>query len=166
MEFDTETQSLVPVIDTSAIECIVCACPQLIKLDLMNLFPSKSFSEAKMTTIIFRHQMEVKEVGSIEHVYEIFIRFAIDICVSLKNSGYWADFIHPTSGIPYLGFHEEPTIARLNRRSTNFHFVVDNKGCCKILRSRQFDKHMFIGMIFTDAPKDHLILTHLPSIWK
>ncbi|VDK36849.1 unnamed protein product, partial [Taenia asiatica] len=162
-KFDTEIQSHVPDIDTSIIECIVCACPQLIKSDLMTLFPSKNFSESRMTTIIFRHQMGMRTVESIEHIYEIFIQSAIEICVSLKNLGYWADFIHPTSGIPYLGFHDEPAIARLNKRLTNFYFVVDNEGCCKILRNRQFDKHLFIGVIFTDAPKDHPLLTHLST---
>lgn len=79
-EFDTEIQSRVPDIDTNVIECIVCACPQLIKSDLMTLFPSKDFSEARLTTIIFRHQMGMHTVGSIEHVYEIVSTFKLLTC--------------------------------------------------------------------------------------
>ncbi|EUB63838.1 Methylmalonic aciduria and homocystinuria type D [Echinococcus granulosus] len=163
-DFDAKTQSLVPDIDTSLIEYVVCACPQLIKPDLRTLFPSKNFLGARMTTIIFRYKMEIQTIENIEQVFEIFIQSAIDICALLRNFGYWADFIHPASGIPYLEFHAEPNISRLNRRLTPFFFVVGDDGCCKILRSRHFDGRLFIGVIFTDAPKNHPILTQFSTI--
>ncbi|VDM34329.1 unnamed protein product [Hydatigera taeniaeformis] len=78
-----QVQSLAPGINTSAIECTVCACPQLIRPVLIALYPGKSFSGSRMTTIIFWRQTKMQTFESIVHVNEIVSTYFVDMWLSL-----------------------------------------------------------------------------------
>ncbi|KAM7539575.1 hypothetical protein Aperf_G00000034732 [Anoplocephala perfoliata] len=162
-EFDNGS-SLVPNID-STLECYVQACPELIKSDLVKLFPSKDFSASRMTAITFRYPVNNAEtVKNLEQIYELFIQAALDVCATLQQMGYWSDFMHPKTGTPYIEFHLPANIDKTNVQLTNFGFAVNDAGCCKVLRDKYFKERLFVGILFTDAPDDHPVLTHMVKI--
>nr|CDS32267.1 methylmalonic aciduria (cobalamin deficiency) [Hymenolepis microstoma] len=160
IEESVETQSLVPKLDPT-LEHIVHSCPEIIKSDLSTLYPTKDFSGSRLTSISFHYSLKnPKDAENFENVYELFVQSALDVCASLNQMGYWADFIHPKTGIPYIGFHLHPNS---DARLTNFGFYVNANGCCKVNRERLLNQRLFVGIIFTDAPKDHPVIKHMQN---
>lgn len=93
-----------------------------------------------------------------------FVLAAKSVCDKLRSAGYWADFINPFSGRPYL----EPTITNeLYASDEKFRcldFQIFDIKDCKIISNENGDcpKKQFVGSLFTNAPcKKH----HLNSIF-
>nr|ADD38382.1 Methylmalonic aciduria and homocystinuria type D protein, mitochondrial [Lepeophtheirus salmonis] len=87
-----------------------------------------------------------------EVLTEHFLEIAKEVCARIKDQGYWADFIHPSFGTPYyakpkgsLTFYETDEKFRL------LGFRIEDLGCCKVLVHKDFGKHVFVGVIFTNA---------------
>ncbi|VUZ46304.1 unnamed protein product [Hymenolepis diminuta] len=159
-EFE-DTHSLVPKLDPT-LKRSVQSCPELIKSDLSALYPAKDFSGSRLTSISFHYSVQnSKDSEHFEHIYELFVQSALDVCASLNQMGYWADFMHPKTGIPYIGFHLHPNSGA---RLTNFGFDVNENGCCKVNRERLLNQSLFVGILFTDAPKDHPVIRHMQGV--
>ncbi|KAM3183658.1 hypothetical protein ACTXT7_009909 [Hymenolepis weldensis] len=98
-EFE-DTHSLVPKLGPT-LKRSVQSCPELIKSDLSALYPAKDFSGSRLTSISFHYSVKnPKDSEHFEHIYELFVQSALDVCASLNQLGYWADFMHPKTGIP------------------------------------------------------------------
>ncbi|VDN97529.1 unnamed protein product [Rodentolepis nana] len=161
-----DAHSLVPTLDPT-LEHVVHSCPEIIKSDLSILYPTKDFSGSRLTSISFHYSLKSsKDAENFEDVYELFVQSALDVCASLNQMGYWADFMHPKTGIPYIGFHLQPYS---DARLTNFGFYVNANGCCKVNRERLRNQRLFVGILFTDAPKDHpagcIVIVTVPFIF-
>ncbi|CAH8488670.1 unnamed protein product [Schistosoma turkestanicum] len=170
-EFNESDSALIPRI-SDQFECTIQTCPMLIQQTLADLFPSKKLSSKPLTVCILSHSTnEFFNLWSEEAVNEreqlawSFITSAIEICVSLKESGYWADFIDPFSGKPYLGTHGAGSSVQLiddtDETMKHFGFELDNSMCCKILRHPKWKNHVFVGLIFTNAPDSHPVLLNI-----
>ncbi|VDP92314.1 unnamed protein product [Echinostoma caproni] len=149
------------------LECSIHALPTLIKQDLASIFPSRKFDAAPLTAIVLSHrttegldQWSDMAISERESLAESFTQSAIDICASLKELGYWADFVNPFSGLPYLGPHGEDALVETDERMKYFGFELDDAFCCKVLRHPRWKHYVFAGLIFTDAPRDHPVLSH------
>ncbi|TGZ75667.1 hypothetical protein CRM22_000241 [Opisthorchis felineus] len=158
--------SLIPQ-KSENLECTIHTCPTLIKQDLAAIFPSRRFETSQLTAIVLSHRTteglsEWSELAANEReaIAETFTRSAIDICASLKELGYWADFINPYTGTPYLGAHGEAVLSETDEKMKHFGFEIDDVRCCKVLRHPRWKHNVFAGLIFTDAPKDHPVLAH------
>ncbi|KJH53092.1 hypothetical protein DICVIV_00777 [Dictyocaulus viviparus] len=92
------------------VELSVQECPRLLKKEMKHLFPGMNFDNAAITVLnitqktendmkIWSEKMEQER----EMLTASFISSALVICTTLRRSGYWADFIDPSSGRPYLG---------------------------------------------------------------
>ncbi|CAH8544442.1 unnamed protein product [Dicrocoelium dendriticum] len=160
-ELNNSEQLLIPP-KSDLLECTILTCPTLIKQDLASVFPSKNFGTSPLTAIVLSHrttagpnQWGESAVMEREALAESFTRSAIDICASLKALGYWADFINPHTGLPYLGSHGEATMTETDEKMLHFGFELDDVACCKMLKHPRWKHDVFAGLIFTDAPKDH-----------
>ena len=81
-----------------------------------------------------------------------FIEAALKICESLRRDGYWADFIDPSSGLPYLGKYTKAKFCNTDDRYKHMGYRITHFGCCKVLEHGAWGKNAFVGTIFTDAP--------------
>ncbi|KAF5399407.1 Methylmalonic aciduria and homocystinuria type D [Paragonimus heterotremus] len=165
-ELENTNCSLIPP-KSDLLECAIYTCPTLIKQDLVSIFPSRKFEAAPLTAVVLSHRTteglsEWSELAASEReaLAETFTKSAIDICASLKELGYWADFINPYTGTPYLGAHGEASLSETDDKMRHFGFEIDDVRCCKVLRHPRWKHNVFAGLIFTDAPKDHPVLAH------
>ena len=61
------------------------------------------------------------------------------MCESLRADGYWADFIDPASGRPYLGPFTNATLFETDGRFRHLGMDVEDLGCCKVCPDYQGD---------------------------
>ena len=79
---------------------------------------------------------------------------AKDVCSKMKLAGYWADFINPFSGRPYMNGLYKPQIDNLEFSGDNpQHAIISAKGnCVMITPNSENNVKLFKGRVFTNAP--------------
>ncbi|XP_018654617.1 putative ribosomal pseudouridine synthase [Schistosoma mansoni] len=163
LNFSESRPSIIPPI-SDQFECTIHTCPVLVQQALANVFPSRKLSFKPLTALILsRHTndesldgwSEEEAADEHEQLARSFITSAIEICSSLKELGYWADFIDPFTGKPYIGAHGEAILKETDETMKHFGFELDNSICCQVLRYPKWKNHIFVGLIFTDAPDYH-----------
>ncbi|CAG5124768.1 unnamed protein product [Candidula unifasciata] len=96
-----------------------------------------------------------------EELLEAFIQGALEICQMFEKSGYWADFIDPSSGKPFKGSHTNFTLFETDERYRKLGFEIQDLGCCKVISHPVWGAHAYIGCLFTSAPIDHSLIVNL-----
>ncbi|VDM03144.1 unnamed protein product [Schistocephalus solidus] len=172
--------TVIPSLKTDLLEFRVHACPTILKrgtsqsliknhrfLDPNPFFSGRDFSRTDLTviTVSRRTQPDASELLDREN---FFVEAAINICGSLKEMGYWADFINPCTGEPFVSFHNSVGVlegSKHNQHLPNISLSIDSVGCCQVLRYplTSGGNDFFVGTVFTDASKDYAILRHLES---
>ncbi|XP_023244837.1 methylmalonic aciduria and homocystinuria type D homolog, mitochondrial-like [Centruroides sculpturatus] len=155
----TDDRQLTIFSPSDVLECVVQECPRLLCRDFADLFPGREIEKEKLTVITLcqktRHDMSTwsEEIElEREELIGYFIKAAEDICAKLNEVGYWADFIDPSSGRPYLGPYTNATMFETDERYRHFGFVIEDLGCCKVLSHHLWGTHAFVGSLFTNAP--------------
>jgi len=158
-----------------SLECVAQACPSALKRDLRELFPGNDrlstcgSTSSPGVTVITLSQRTHNDMSAWsqaveqerEQLLDKFIAGAKQICESLKQAGYWADFIDPSSGTPYFGAHTNTTLFETDERYRGLGFEVDDLGCCKVIRHKLWGTHAYVGSLFTDAPMDLPVIKSL-----
>ncbi|VDQ05712.1 unnamed protein product [Trichobilharzia regenti] len=141
MEFNDSQPSIIPLI-SDQLEC-----------NLANVFPSRKLSTTPLTALILSHHTNEslnmwseEAADEREQLAQSFITSAIEICASLKELGYWADFIDPFTGKPYIGAHGEAVLTETDETMKHFGFELDNSVCCKMLRHPKWKNHDYFGI--------------------
>jgi len=148
----------------------VANCPKLLKRDLRNLFLDKELSNSSVTVINLTQKTEADmsawspdmEVERMQ-LTSFFVEAATNICRIIEQEGFWADFIDPTSGRPYLGRYTNASFFETDERYRHLGFQIEDLGCCKVLKHVQWGTHVFVGTIFTDAPQDADFVKNMKS---
>jgi len=150
------------------LEFIIQPCPQLLRQDFQSLFPDRSALQELLTVITLSQKTTNDMSGwseaieeEREDLLEHFVSGATEICESLQEAGYWADFIDPSSGRPYLGPYTNATLFETDERYRHFGFDIQDLGCCKVISHHLWGTHAYVGSLFTNAPPDHPILASL-----
>lgn len=141
------------------LECVAQECPKLLQKDFSDLFPMLCLTTGPLTVVTLcqktLHDMAAwNEAVDLERE-ELMLYFVIaaeEICAQLKQQGFWADFIDPSSGRPYLGDYTSATLFETDERYRHFGFTIEDLGCCKVIRHGKWNTNVFVGCLFTNAP--------------
>jgi len=140
------------------LECTSQDCPLLVRKDFAKLFPNRDVTSGQLTVVTLA-QKTVNDMSGWSEATEfereeLFIEAAKEVCSQLSEAGYWADFVDPSSGRPYLGHYTNDTLFETDERYRHLGFTIEDLGCCKVISHRQWGTHSFVGSIFTNAPVD------------
>lgn len=143
-------------------------CSDRMKKEFSSLFPKEELKNKNMTVITVSQKTEndmsmwsPDAEDEREDLLQHFIYGAEDICHSLQEAGFWADFIDPSSGRPYLGDYTNSTLFETDERYRLLGFTINDLGCCKVLSHPVWGTHSYVGCIFTNTPVDHPVLQSL-----
>jgi len=144
---------------TNQVEVRALDCPRLLRKDLKHLFPNLDLKEGDVTVLNITQKTE-GDMSAWSPSMDLermqltsgFIESATSVCSALQQFGYWADFIDPSSGRPYLGKFTNATLFETDERYKQMGFQIEDLGCCKVLRHVLWGTKAFVGTIFTDAP--------------
>jgi hypothetical protein len=152
------------------LECIAQEIPQAVRKDFSDLFLDRDLGAGELTVITLSQRTQNDMTSWSEDVetereqlLTNFISGASDICQALKQAGYWADFVDPSSGRPYFGAYTNATLFETDDRYRKFGFDINDLGCCKVISHRLWGSHAYIGSLFTDAPMDHPAIAGLTA---
>lgn len=153
------------------LECVAQQCPALLKKDFQELFPDRDFNQDEVSVITISQKTNSDMIAwSIdmederEELMEHFVNASQEICNSLTEAGYWADFIDPTSGRPYLGAYTNATLYETDERYRSLGFTIEDLGCCKVIKHHLWGTHTYVGCLFTNAPMDHPIIQRMKQM--
>ncbi|XP_052258341.1 cobalamin trafficking protein CblD-like isoform X5 [Dreissena polymorpha] len=147
------------------LECVAYDCPHFIRKDFADLFPEKNIMSGPFTVITISQKTKQDMTGWSEEVekereqlLKAFVEGASDICEALQCAGFWADFIEPSCGKPFLGEHTNASLYETDERYRKLGFEIEDLGCCKVIRHHVWGTHAYVGCLFTNAPASHPIL--------
>ncbi|XP_012250902.2 methylmalonic aciduria and homocystinuria type D homolog, mitochondrial isoform X2 [Athalia rosae] len=159
LEKPVNRQPDVELLDASraVLHCTVQKCPILLRKGITELFPGCMEVNSPQLTIVTISQkpnaktMKWSKEIETEKLAKYFLLAASDICTKLKMVGYWADFINPFSGQPYLNPHKSGTLYETDERFRCLGFKIAQKNSCKVI-SIDSDQTNFVGSLYTTAP--------------
>lgn len=156
--------------DSARVELTIQDCPDMIFKDFASLFPDLP-TAGKLTVVTITQRtkndmsgwsMEVEEER--DQLLSDFIVTATEICHLLKAHQYWCDFIDPSSGQPHFGPYTNTTFYETDERYRHLGFQIEDLGCCKVIYHKKWGSKVFVGSIFTTAPKEHSVMKDLLKI--
>jgi len=156
--------------DDYLLECSFFECPTLLKKDFNALFPGMDLTHADFTVITLCQKTVNDMTGWSEEVdfereelLHSFFDAAQSMTDTLKAAGFWADFIDPSSGKPFLSAHTNATFFETDERFRHLGFEIEDLGCCKVIRHHKWGTHAYVGCVFTTAPMNHKVIQELTA---
>lgn len=167
-EMDSSMAQAVVDINKESLQCIAVEAPKLLRTELNGLFPNRDLTLGKCSVVTFVQKtdndmtawnpnMEAER----DSLTAQFIETASLICDALKKQGYWADFIDPSSGRPYLGAFTNDTLFETDSRYRHMGVKVEDLGCCKVVMHERWGSRSFVTSLFTDAPTGSPVMQQL-----
>jgi hypothetical protein len=167
-EASMQPASASELVSVGLLEYVAQELTSPVRKDFQELFPDRDLAKEDLTVITLSQRTENDMTSwsdqveaEREQLLSNFIAGASDICRALKQSGYWADFVDPASGRPYLGAYTNSTLFETDERYRTLGFEIDDVGCCKVISHHLWGSHAYIGSIFTNAPMDHPAINNL-----
>ncbi|XP_011685310.1 PREDICTED: methylmalonic aciduria and homocystinuria type D homolog, mitochondrial-like isoform X1 [Wasmannia auropunctata] len=151
------------------LDCVAQECPILLRKSIEELFPGCLDVTMSHLTIITISQkanlksMKWRKEAETEKLAKYFVLAASDICTKLKMVGYWADFINPFSGQPYLSPRKDANLYETDERFRCIGFKVQQRNNCRIIVSDSSLQN-FIGSLYTTAPASTEFLKQIINV--
>jgi len=156
--------------DAYLLECRFFDCPTLLKKDFNALFPTMDFTNSNFTVITLCQKTVNDMMGWSEEIeaereelLHSFFDAAQSMADTLKGAGFWADFIDPSSGKPFLSAHSSATMLETDDRFRHLGFEIEDLACCKVVRHHEWGTHAYVGCVFTTAPMDHPVIKEISA---
>jgi len=148
--------------ERSILDCDAHECPALLLKDFQELFPRHTVNLTNGLTVLTITQKthldmalwSSEVITEREELMGKFIYTAQQMCSYLKENGYWADFIDPSSGGAHYGEYTPATFFETDERYRKFGFEIEDLGCCKVISHSKWGTNAFVGALFTNAPID------------
>uniref|UniRef100_A0A8D8XQU8 Methylmalonic aciduria and homocystinuria type D homolog, mitochondrial n=1 Tax=Cacopsylla melanoneura TaxID=428564 RepID=A0A8D8XQU8_9HEMI len=148
-------------LESCKFECKAQECPVLLKQSIIELFPGCDLNNTKLTVISLKQRIPVNSPVA-DKITKTFVLAAKEISRKLKFAGYWADFINPFTGLPYLNplyYNGVPVVAKSESR-VHFQGVnITEKKNCRIIKKKS--PRNFMGNVYTDAPASVEVLRQI-----
>ncbi|XP_069679874.1 cobalamin trafficking protein CblD-like isoform X2 [Periplaneta americana] len=148
-----------------AVECVARECPMLLRRGVIELFPGTDLGGSNLTlvTLSQKTKSDLSHTGrevenEREKVTKFFVIAAQEICMKLRLAGYWADFINPFSGRPYLSPYHSVALCESNDKPQYLEFQIKDHGDCRIISNDPGKSRNFVGTLFTTAPASTTLL--------
>jgi len=146
-------------------ECVAQHCPLLLRRGVLEMFPGIDIGGSDLTIVTLSqkttanltntgHEVETER----ERVTKFFVLAAQEVCMKLRLAGYWADFINPFSGRPFLTPFPSAAFCETDGRRNSLNFQINDRGNCKIISGDRENSHSFVGSLFTTAPASAVLL--------
>ncbi|KAG7502409.1 methylmalonic aciduria and homocystinuria type D-like, mitochondrial-like [Solea senegalensis] len=150
-------------------DCSINSCPELLRKDLELLFPSAPATSITVVTVTQsrRHCEEEKEAESeqgTEQLLNKFVNGAKEMCFALWTAGYWADFIHPTTGAAFFASPLSPAPLQTEEELRHLGFHIEVSGSCTVIRHILSGTPLFVGTVFTNAPTHSATIARLQGL--
>ncbi|PRP88110.1 methylmalonic aciduria and homocystinuria type D protein, mitochondrial-like [Planoprotostelium fungivorum] len=91
-----------------------------------------------------------------------FCLWAEQVCRNIIQKGFWADFIDPGSGIPYIGERGSTVYMETDDAVSALGIEVADLGCCKAVCHHDWGFHAFLATLFSNAPKEVIMEVMVP----
>ncbi|XP_018304773.1 methylmalonic aciduria and homocystinuria type D homolog, mitochondrial isoform X1 [Mycetomoellerius zeteki] len=151
------------------LNCVAQECPILLRKSIEELFPGcLDVTMSHLTIITISQKANLKSMrwrkeAETEKLAKYFVLAASDICTKLKMVGYWADFINPFSGQPYLSPRKDANLYETDERFRCVGFKVQQRNNCRIIVSDSSLQN-FIGSLYTTAPASTEFLKQIINV--
>jgi hypothetical protein len=156
----------VQVAAVPGVQCAAVDAPKLVRNEFNDLFPNRNLQKGDCTIVTMLRKTEHDSAAwtppmeqERDTLTANFIQTATEVCDSLRQMGYWADFIDPSSGRPYLGVFTNSTLMETDERYRHMGIRVQDLGCCKVIDHKEWGSCAFLGSLFTNAPSDSQAVT-------
>ena len=153
--------------DGNTIEVSVHTLPKPLQREFNHVFHESNLnlegmsSDAVFLAIPTNQQARVDLVAVGDHIEEekdrllnVFMELARDICLKIRERGYWADYIDPCSGLPMLTLDCSKVYSEVDGMECCLGYKSYNAGFCKILTHPRWGSAVYPATMFCYAPKD------------
>lgn len=114
---------------------------------MFELFPkAEVYGQLTVVTLTQKANGRMSSDLETEQLTKQFVLAAEDICSKLKRAGYWADFINPFSGLPYLSPLQQSKLYETDERFRCLGFHIIDKKQCKVIVDTA--NRNFVGKFF------------------
>uniref|UniRef100_A0A1A8GC14 Methylmalonic aciduria (Cobalamin deficiency) cblD type, with homocystinuria n=1 Tax=Nothobranchius korthausae TaxID=1143690 RepID=A0A1A8GC14_9TELE len=140
-------------------DCSISSCPELIRKELEQMFPSAPAASITVVTVTQRStRLENQDEDLLLHK---FVSGAKEMCFALWTAGYWADFIDPATGAAFFASPLSPAALQPDVPLTHLGFHIEVSGSCTVIRHVLRGTSLFVGTVFTNAPTNSTAITRL-----
>ncbi|XP_030283949.1 metabolism of cobalamin associated Db isoform X4 [Sparus aurata] len=118
----------------SSVECAIQSCPELLKKDFQSMFPEAPYSEMTVVTVTQKTQNDMTSwCSEVEQEREQMLE-------------------------KFFGSYTNNTLFETDDRYRQLGFQIEDLGCCRVIRHSLWGTHVFVGVIFTNALPNSLIM--------
>jgi len=155
---------------SGSMDLSIHTAPTLLRRDLTPMFPDQDLSSGPVSVItlsfytdndmsVWSEEVEEERDKLTQHS----VVHCKEICGRLKEEGYWADFIDPSSGTPHFSSHTNHTLFETNESYRLLGFTIEDLGCCKVISHSKFGRNVFVATIVTNAAEGSDVMDNIAA---